>query len=434
MEPLDTVTSFLDRVRRWGPEFTWVATGQALAFLGALVSIKVLTAALGPVAYGELALGLTIAGALHMFVYGPIEQTVLRFASVYQARGSLGSFGAQVASFNRIIGGWVLGAACLAGLVVWVAAGTQWALLVVAGIVYSIVVGAGASLNSLLTGLRERRIVALYQGLEPWMRLLAALVAVVLIYSAGHVAMLGFITGTLLAVVIESLYTRKTRPGLRLDVGKTATGESTDFREQFLRYGTPFMLFAAFAAVSTYADRWIILGFISQEGVGIYAAIYQIANAPSVLVGATLNQLVIPIVFQHASRPNAQDRSASIQEPLFKIVKLYVLATMVAVPLCFVFGKEIVGVLTSQEFSEFGDLLWILMLGSMIFQTTQVLTVSGFSSLRTRVYVLPRAIQTLTFLGAALIFVKYGLVGVAWALVISSIAYLVAVLAVNRRL
>lgn len=239
MEPQGFVTPFFDRMRRWGPEFGWVVSGQALAFLGAVVSIKVLTTALGPAAYGELALGLAIAGALYMFVYGPIEQTVLRFVSVYQERGRLGSFGVQVRSLHRIVGGWLLGAACITGLVLWVAIGTQWALLVVLAMVFSIVSGAGTSLNSLLMGLRERRIVAFYQGLEPWMRLLVALAAVTLIHVAGLVALLGFIGGTLLAVTIEACYALKARPGLRSDGEEPANNGKREFREQFLRCGTP---------------------------------------------------------------------------------------------------------------------------------------------------------------------------------------------------
>ena len=77
------------RVFQLRHELAWVVTGQLLAFLGGFAGIKILTNVLGPEGYGQLALGLTIAGLLNMFVYGPIGQVVLRFFSVYRERGEL---------------------------------------------------------------------------------------------------------------------------------------------------------------------------------------------------------------------------------------------------------------------------------------------------------------------------------------------------------
>ena len=100
------------------------------------------------------------------------------------------------------------------------------------------------------------------------MRLFAALTAVTLIHGASQVAMLGFIGGTLLAVVIEARYALKARPALRSNGEGPANHGKREFQEQFLRYGTPFILFAGFVAVTTYADRWLLLAYLDSASVG----------------------------------------------------------------------------------------------------------------------------------------------------------------------
>lgn len=58
--------------RRLLQEFAWVAVGQVLSLIGGFVGIKVLTNLMSLRSYGEMALGLTVVGALAMFVYGPL--------------------------------------------------------------------------------------------------------------------------------------------------------------------------------------------------------------------------------------------------------------------------------------------------------------------------------------------------------------------------
>src|SRR6266581_4522974 len=50
---------------------------------------------------------------------------------------------AQVTSLHRTLGDWLLGGTCITGLVLLVATGTQWALLLGLGMMFSIVASAG---------------------------------------------------------------------------------------------------------------------------------------------------------------------------------------------------------------------------------------------------------------------------------------------------
>jgi len=58
----------------------------------------------------------------------------------------------------------------------------------------------------------------------------------------------------------------------------------------------PFVGYAAFTAVTLYADRWIIQIFAGAAAVGMYAALFQIASSPVNLLFAVINQLMVPII------------------------------------------------------------------------------------------------------------------------------------------
>jgi hypothetical protein len=61
---------------RAGKELIWVIIGQVVALSGGIVGIRLLTGHLGPEAYGELALGTTIAGFLGQILFGPLGQSL----------------------------------------------------------------------------------------------------------------------------------------------------------------------------------------------------------------------------------------------------------------------------------------------------------------------------------------------------------------------
>ncbi|HEX9078711.1 MAG TPA: hypothetical protein VF795_03915, partial [Desulfuromonadaceae bacterium] len=93
MKPVrDRAASLLERIVKLRHEMAWIVAGQFFGFVGGFAGIKALTNIMGPKGYGELALGLTIAGLFNMYVYGPIANVVARFFAVYRERGRLGVY------------------------------------------------------------------------------------------------------------------------------------------------------------------------------------------------------------------------------------------------------------------------------------------------------------------------------------------------------
>lgn len=434
MEPLDTVTSFLDRVRRWGLEFGWVLSGQALAFLGALVSIKVLTATLGPSAYGELALGLTIAGVLHMFLYGPIEQVVLRYVAVYRERGELDVFFTTVRTLHlRVAAAVVVTLACIIALIHAVAGGA-WSALVLAGLLFGLASGINATFSSLHTAFRHRKVVAMHQSGDVWLRLAFAFAAIFLIGPQAPAALLGFLVATVLITLSQLTAIRTT--GVAVDF--TAPIDSAAQRRawaEFFRYGSPYVWFALFAWLGAYSDRWIILNYLDAHAVGMYAAAFQIANAPVALFVGMTNQFLVPLIFERAGTATTTAQVRASTRLLYRALVVYVVTIPLLVAAAYYFAEPLIVALTSAEFAPVASLVWLICSGLGLVSIGQLLVIKGLCYNRPQDYIWPKVLQTVALLAAALALVgPLGLTGIALALCISGVVYIAATALANCRL
>ncbi len=68
-----------ERFRRLCREDLWVTIGQAAAVAGALVGVRLLAELMEPAAYGELALGMTVATLVNQVVLAPLGNGATRY-------------------------------------------------------------------------------------------------------------------------------------------------------------------------------------------------------------------------------------------------------------------------------------------------------------------------------------------------------------------
>jgi O-antigen/teichoic acid export membrane protein len=415
-------------------ELVWVLLGQMVALLGGILGVKVLTTMLGPEGYGELALGMTMAGLLHMLIYGPIEQVVLRFVSVYRDKKQLNLFFHTLRRLHVFAGIAVFSIAIVAALFVNGYIGAEWGWLVGIAALFGIFNGLNASFISLQNALRHRRIVAFHQGLDAWLRLGLAAFALYLFRDSGYVALLGYVLGMLLIATSQIVFASRNKEiSASWKLASLNQEARVQVLQQFFHYGAPFAAFAIFAAISTYGDRWIVLFLRGESEVGIYTAILQIANVPILFFVGVINQLVVPIIFERAGALSTLEQVVSSNRLLHQTGMVYVVVMLTFTGIAYFFGEELILILTTPTFAEYSDVLWVLVLGLALANIAQLLVVKGLSHNRTTLYVVPKFAQACAFLALAYLLVSaFGVTGMAWALCLSSIVYLASVVAANR--
>jgi O-antigen/teichoic acid export membrane protein len=416
-------------------ELGWVLLGQLAAFVGGFIAIKLLTSMLGPAAYGELALGITIAGLVQMFVYGPIDQTVLRFVSVHRERGSLGLFIAALKRIHTIAASLVIPAVLLTSVAVYLWASAEWSWLVLSSCLFGIVSGFYGTFLSLQNAFRQRRIVTLHQGIDVWLRLILAIIAVTMFGRTGSVALIGYFLAASIMAVSVVYFTLKIPAIENWDILIKSQRAITRTIYELAQYGKPFVYFAAFGIVSAYADRWIVFGVLGSEAVGRYVAIYQLANAPVVLAVGLMNQFVVPVIFDRAGALVTEAQSFQSTHVLYQAIGIFSALIFLMVGVAYLFSESLVGLVTGPEFLAYHHLLWIIVLGVGTFQIAQLNVLKGLSHNVTKGYVAPKLVQAVALVSLLVLLTNaIGVIGVAWALFGSSVAYLVAVVWVNRKI
>jgi O-antigen/teichoic acid export membrane protein len=413
------------------PEFAWVAFGQAFALGGAFAGVKLLTNLLSQDEYGRLALALAVAGTLGSFSYGPLAQSCLRYVSVFRERGELASL---LAANRRLYAG-LAGAVTIAGTAVWALSHAfgisgQWANLVFWALAFAVTSGTTDGLVALRSAQRDRKGAALLQGASICGRVAGAVIALRIGPATAEAALAGYSIASLV-VLAAQLRVLAAGVGPQPTTGRPLQPQVVaEAASLSLRYAGSFVWFSAFAAVGLYADRWIIAAQRGVEDAGAYFALYQIANAPVVLLFGALSQYAAPVLFD---RLNYGEASSSARF-LVRIVALSAATSTVLVGCTALSSEIVVRLLAAEAYTAHHGTLWILVAAACVFNVGQVLVLTGLGRRQPQIYIVPKALHAASFAVLALGLVQpMGIRGVAWASLCASLLYVLAVHLANRR-
>ncbi len=416
-------------------ELYWVFTGQLLGFAGGFIGLKVLTNIMDPKNFGQLALGLTIAGVFTTYVYGPIANVVARFFVVYRERGDLGIYFATIRRAHRNLAYILILLTFFVSGMIGIYYGFEWAMIVMVASLFGIASGINASFLALQNAVRQRKVVALHQGIDVWLRIGLSIILVMWFKNSGYIALLGYLLGTTLITISQHWFAQKNKEiRSNWQIVSSRSGNQNCYRE-FRAYAASFMIFSGFAAISLYSDRWVLQAVSGEQAVGIYAALYQIAASPVNLFFALVNQFIVPIVFERAGSMSTSTQAESSQQLVNQTVIISSIVIAGITLGAYFFGEPVARLLTNKVFAEQSSVLWLTVLGISIYNIGQLYTLKGQFHNQPGIYFWPKGVQAFSFLTSAYLLAQQtGIQGIALALCASSIIYLVAVLYVNTRL
>lgn len=429
------MSSFLQQILRVRGELFWVITGHAASFVGGLIGIKILTRLLGPVGYGRLALGLTIAGILTTFLHNPLSNAVARFYVPYRDSGRELLYYVTTRSLHlkliKILLPVVMVIAVLVGLVV----NRGWGLLVAVGLFFGLANGIWVSFLAWQNATRDRRGATTGQIGDVWLRIGIAIL-LSMIWRTGEVALLGYVLGTTLVLVWQNKLVRTKEqqlqgPDLQLP-GQRLVGETG---REFVRFSLPFAGYAVFTSLTLYADRWILQGVGGAEAVGIYAVMCQLAGSPVNIMFAVINQMFVPIVYERAGCAMETKNHQNIRRLLHNLVGGGLLVLLALVAVLYFWCGELARLFTTPVFATHAKLIPLLVLSMGLFHLGQLYTLEGNSLHRPGAYYLPKILHACVLTGAGvLLTLRFGAFGMAWASVLASGVYLVFIPLINMRL
>ncbi len=414
-----------NRFHRIVREFFWIAFGQAAAVIGALIGVRLLTRLLDPTAYGQLALGMTVAVLVNQVVLGPLSGGATRFYAPARESNSLNSNLAAVCNLTVASTGGILLISVLFGIGVIAVGAFQWVALGVAAVCYALLSGYNAILSGIQNAARQRVVVAFHQGLESWGRFLVASGLMIWLGATSTIAMLGYALSMLVVLTSQFLFFRHSLLSIE-SADRTETITDHQWRTRILTYSWPFATWGIFTWVQSSSDRWALQVFSSTQDVGLYAVLYQVAYYPTIiLVGLTV-QLVSPMLFQRAGDACDLSRMRQVHIINRRLTVGALLLTAIAVLCAFALHGLIFDWLVAPDYRAVSWLMPGVVLASGLSACGQVAAISLLSGTETRILIAPKIATALVgvllnIVGAAL----WGIVGVVFAGVVTAVMYLV---------
>lgn len=320
------------RVAGW--ELGWVLAGQAAAFVGSIIGVRVITESVSPEIYGRVAIALTASLLVGQVVLGPLRCACLRFFAPSQEGHSLGSF--YQATLRLVI--WSSAAVIAVGLIVSAGTGmllgAEWALLCLAAVILSLIAGWVGILDGIQNGARQRVVVAWHQSLGQWLRPAAVALLIVPLGSTSVAVIVAQIVASVAVLVSQGMFfislykqhsdkamvnhplTRgqpyrdaacdtsddRKPPEQRPHCGNLLGGQASPIYRQMLTYALPFGSWGIFTWIQGSADRWALQTFANLEQVGLYTVVCALGLYPVSMVGAIIVQFAEPIMYSRAGK------------------------------------------------------------------------------------------------------------------------------------
>jgi len=415
-------------------ELLWLSTGQIFSMALGFISISLMTS-VGASEYGIYVLATSIMGILTLTFFGPLEQAYVR--QYFNYSDDPKSKNIYLKSLIKILKlcGVVL---IVLTILVTIFANKLYNVKPIFVLTASLMISFGAvvtPLNGMINAFRLRKYVAIFQILE---RLLVILVLILLLNYFQKNATALFLSVAISYVILLALKCKVYKNEYRF-VEVCASEENVDSkieREVFKRiinYGFPFILWGGISWMQLNGERWVINYLLNTSEVGRYGLTATLLNSTGVVASTIIAQFFSPIIYKHFSS------SDSLRlEKAKSLINVQCLATIIifvslALVLLF-FGDYIIILMSSESFIIDNFVLFIFAIGYGLFYTTQALTSIGLSFEKPQVYLLPKIISAGFSIIAYYIGCKlYGINGVAVAILISSIIYLMLVLITNRQ-
>lgn len=348
--------------RRIVRDGAWVAGGQIVSAVAALVSIRIMTELLAPKEFGRLTLLVGIVALALGLASTPRLQAIIRYypdAARESRIGNLRRIGVRlIAPLVAITAALLVATWFVAGP--WLD-GAWFTGLLVATL---LVIDCLRSFElSLLNSARRQREASLIYVADAWSRPLMAVAAVLAFGPSADAALAGYITGS--AAVVCAM-----RVCMRLEgLGQNAPEhDDTELAAGIRRYAWPLAPLAVFGWFSGMGDRYIIAGLLSLQDAGLYAAAYALASRPFLMLSG---------VVELTMRPVLQNAVAAEDAALVARTKTAWLLIMIAGAafgvICFALLSEWVGrLLLAEQYRSATNLMPWIAIGYALYVVSNV--------------------------------------------------------------
>lgn len=389
------------------------------AFIG-FASLLIYTRIFSTDEYGEYSLIIATIGIISTFTYSWINASNLRYYSSYKANNMLNRFFST--SFYLILISIILSFFIVYILINIFQIGENISKYYVLVILYLI---SAAFFNTITTVLRADRkpiVVSLNSIMSSIFCLVISLLLVYFLHFGISALLIGYIV-TNSSISLLTLIKFNYSKNINYDNFSPST------TKEFINYGLPLIGTFLFSWVLIMSDRYIIAYFQGNDQVGIYSAVYQLANTPLSTLSSLIMMAAFPIIID-AWQENGNEIATKI---ITNASRYYLL---IAVPMFFgvtILSQKIM-ILLGESYYEGYGILPLISLG-VLFSGLCLYSNKGLELYKkTNILLSLIAVIGLLNIGMNILFVpRYGYYGAGIATCLSYIIYFILSLVITRK-
>lgn len=398
------------------------------------MSVRVLTGYLSPLQYGQLALAITIAALANQTLMGGLANAVGRYYSIASEQGDLAAYVSDGIKLLAVAAGIILATGLLACGLLLTTDHSGWVMPVLLIIPLAILNGCNGCLNSFQNAARHRAVVSLHGGMEAWLKICFAIVAISIMGPTLAAVLTGFVVASASVLVSQlGFLKRAINTPFSLLIRRS---ERTHWIKPMLGFAWPFSSWGLFTWAQQSSDRWALAAFASVASVGQYNVAYQLGYAPIAMVTNLCSTLLGPVFFSRAGSGDDKLRTASVRLYIWGVTCAAAALTLLAFVLALVFHEALFKVVVSEAFQSSSVYFPWLVLAGGVFATGQMLTMQHLCELRpsalVRIKILTAIVGCIAAFSGAFFIGTWGVVG---AVTLFGVIYLSSILySVLRRL
>ncbi|MHC4696114.1 MAG: lipopolysaccharide biosynthesis protein [Planctomycetota bacterium] len=324
-------------------EVAWIIAEKTAQFIIVFAWLKLCTGMLSQKDFGELNLALSMGVVIASLSLAPVRQAYLRHYHAGEKTGEARSSGLILLKwYAAVTVGVLLAGALLArpiskatGIGVWTAPAmglffltNQWRMLG----------------TEVLMIRRERRASAIRTVCFLLGQLgLAALAFVLWQRTAAAVLIASAIVAVIVALTVIVPMIKRLRA--------YPAGVPSTMTAMIVPFGVPYGLLLVCQWVQSFADRYVLAGFVDLESVGLYTAAFQLCGVPYMLMLGVLHALLTPIAYQRGVDVSEPRQLWSADKVLLAGFGVYAALGILGILLYGLAGRPLLVLATNEQYA-----------------------------------------------------------------------------------
>ena len=360
-------------------EIIWVAAGQILTALGALIVLRLATELLMPDEYGEFALKLTVCALVTQVFLGGVNAAGSRYFAVATTLGQVTQYlNVLIKHTDRVV------VVCVLIAVVTVFAKINYEnsemIIWIFVLIFSLVASVNSIINGVINSARKRATSTLFQASEIWLRI--PLLFILLQYEKNNLIeiFLVYLITSIVVAILQRRYLMVLIASISNSVNSTS---SEPWEWKIIKYALPYIPWTFLIWVQQVSDRWALDYFVDSQAVGIYAVALQVGFS-SVLMLFTIGiRFIQPIMYLKTDNKNLRDWGGAGESYVYRLTVIGSSMGSILFIMAMIFHQQVFAIMVSAEFDGYSYLLPWMVLSAVLFGISEIFAMKMQSDMRT---------------------------------------------------